>query len=414
MMAARFAKPLAVAALIGAVAPAAATPIHTIQKIFDGGPTNQHSFRIPSLVKAKNGDLVAIAECRKNNPSDFGDINLVFRRSTNNGDSWGSLGEVVGVGPGTWGNPTAVVDMNSATGRIWLFMNWNSGDITNADQIDTWGERKVYSCYSDTNGASWSSPVDRTTALLPPSFTWDAIGPGVGIQLTQAQPGWLVIPARGRNIYSTNSGATWQLQTFGSGGLGESTVTELVDGRLLRNDRPTSSQAERRWLARGPINGTMGTFSPHDDLLDPRCEGSSLRYNMSAPNRIMFLNSASTVTRSKMRIRISYDGGLTWPISRRMYDTLTDAQAEAQGKGGYSSMAKWGNSTTGYGIGALIEINEGGTAEHRSIEYHKINLEWILDGAKEPKLAEPAEPAAETSPASSPSTATATPMTTPL
>jgi sialidase-1 len=97
----------------------------------------------------------------------------------------------------------------------------------------------------------------------------------------------------------------------------------------------------------------------------------------------MVLNSASTETRCKMRVRISYDGGVTWPISRKIYDWLTDDEAFAQGKGGYSSMVK----TADYTIGALIEINEdtGDSGNsHRSIEFHKFNLPWMVDGATEP------------------------------
>jgi sialidase-1 len=84
-----------------------------------------------------------------------------------------------------------------------------------------------------------------------------------------------------------------------------------------------------------------------------------------------------------MGVRLSYDGGVTWPISRRIYDWLTDSEAAAQGKGGYSSMVK----TADYTIGALIEVNENtGNSEtsHRSIEFHKFNLPWMLDGHAEP------------------------------
>ena len=393
---------LTAAVALCAVTPVAATPLHTYSKIFDGTdtPINQHSFRVPCLVKAKNNYLVAIVECRKDGTSDFGDININFKRSANYGNTWDTtMGEVVGTGPGSWTNPTAVVDMNSSTGRIWCFMSWNSDTIHAQSEVDVWGERKVYSMYSDTNGASWVGLTDRTAALLPPSYHWDAMGPGIGIQMAQpatqpyGHPGWLVIPAVGRNIYSENGGGLWKLQPFASGGKGESTVTELTNGKILRNDRPTgtyeSGQPERRHLASGPIDGAMSSFTPHETLLDPHCEGSSLRYNFAsgtAPERIIFLNSASSLVRTKMRLRVSYDGGVTWPAGagRRLYDgILTEQQEEDQGKGGYSSMIKWGDVNAGYGVGALVEINEGGTAQHRSIEYHKMNLEWILNGYQE-------------------------------
>ena len=84
-----------------------------------------------------------------------------------------------------------------------------------------------------------------------------------------------------------------------------------------------------------------------------------------------------------MRVRISYDGGVTWPISRRIYDWLTDDEAASQGKGGYSSMVK----TADYTVGTLIEINEdagSSSTSHRSIEFHKFNLPWMLNGSTEP------------------------------
>lgn len=361
-----------------------ATQTHTYVKIFDGGSDGYHSFRIPSIVRTNDNTLLAFVEGRMSANKDYGNINVEYKRSTDNGSTWSSMLEVVGAGQGTWGNPTSVVDRT--TGRIWVFMSWNSatknqGGTDGYDKIDTWGDRKVYYSYSDDDGLSFSTPTDMTSTLLPANYKWDAMGPGVGIQTTN---GTLVIPAIGRNIYSTDHGATWQYKLI-PGGTSEGTIVELMDGRLMRNDRATSSVWEtgkRRWVSRGTIAGTFSTFAPDDVLLDPACEGSIVRYTGS-PDRIMVLNSASTETRCKMRVRISYDGGVTWPISRKIYDWLTDAEAFSQGKGGYSSMVK----TADYTIGALIEINENtgdSGNSHRSIEFHKFNLPWMVDGATEP------------------------------
>lgn len=371
---------------------ALATQVHQYQIIFNGGTDSlngitYHSFRIPSIVRANNGTLIAFAEGRAANNRDYGNINLVYKRSLDNGSTWSSLSEVVGSGQGTWGNPTAVVDRD--TGRVWIFMSWNDqfhnqGGTDGYEKIDSWGERRVFVSYSDNSGSSWVTPVDLTNALLPPGYTWDAIGPGVGIQITHTNnQDRLVIPATGRNIYSNDHGATWQYDLIPSG-TGEGTVVEHTDGRLIRNDRATTSVWEtgmRRWVSTGSIENGFPAFAPHNTLLDPKCEGSILRYTGS-PNRIYFLNPASTVSRCKMRVRISYDNGATWPISRKIHDWLTDDQTCSQGKGGYSSMAK----TADFMTAALIEINEntGDTNSHRSIEFHKFNLPWILNGATEP------------------------------
>src|SRR5699024_9647974 len=108
--------------------------------------------------------------------------------SKDNGVTWSALKTVVSEGNGTWGNPTAVVD--EFNGRIWLFMSWNSGDHNQLgtdgfERIDSWGKRKVYASYSNDEGNSWSKPQDLTATLLPPNYTWDAMGPGIGIQKTQ-------------------------------------------------------------------------------------------------------------------------------------------------------------------------------------------------------------------------------------
>jgi sialidase-1 len=361
-----------------------AAQTHTYVKIFDGGSDGYHSFRIPSIVRTNANTLLAFVEGRMSSNKDYGNINVEYKRSTNDGATWSSMLEVVGAGQGTWGNPTAVVDRN--TGRIWVFMSWNSATKNQSgtdgyDKIDTWGDRKVYYSYSDNDGLSFSTPTDMTSTLLPANYKWDAMGPGVGIQTSN---GTLVIPAIGRNIYSTDHGATWHYKSI-PGGTSEGAIVELNDGRLMRNDRATRSVWEtgkRRWVSRGTIAGSFSAFAPDDVLLDPACQGSLVRYT-GAPDRIMVLNSASTETRCKMRVRISYDGGVTWPISRKIFDWLTDSEAFAQGKGGYSSMVK----TADYTIGALIEINENtgdSGNSHRSIEFHKFNLPWMLNGSTEP------------------------------
>lgn len=371
------------------VAFTAQSPYKSMIKLFDGDDNGvYHSFRIPSIVTAKNGNLIAFAEGRKNGNEDYGDINLVYKISTDNGLNWSSLMTVVGIGPGTWGNPTAVVDKTS--GRVCLFMSWNSGTKNQFgndgyDPIDTHGDRRVYYSYSDDHGLTWSEPENLTSTLLPPGAIWDAMGPGVGIQkLKSPNIGRLIIPAINRNIYSDDGGVTWQRLNVPAGSTSEGTVTELSSGWVMRNDRAISSvwnSGKRRYVSRGSSTG-FSSFVPDNTLLDPKCQASTLRYNFDAPDRILFLNPASTTNRCKMRVRISYDDGYTWPISRAIYPNLTPQETCDMGFGGYSSMTK----TADYRVGALIEINEDkyDSDGNRSIEFHKFNLAWILNGQSEP------------------------------
>jgi len=386
-------------ATLVAVGPArAAAAAHSEKLLFDGGGSESlngityHSFRIPSLVRTKANTLIAFAEGRAANNRDYGNINLLFKRSTDNGATWSGLREVVGAGQGTWGNPTAVVDQT--TGRIWLFLNWNPADHSQTGEngttpVTAWEHRKTYLSSSGDDGLTWSTPVDMTDELKPRTlangrvWAWDAVGPGVGIQTTT---GRLVVPATHRNFYSDDHGATWQVQRIGEE-TGEGTILQLTDGRLMRNDRAVSAvweTAKRRWVARGTIEGGFGAFAPDDTLLDPPAQASLLRYNLDSPTRIVFLNSASTETRTKMRVRISYDEARTWRFSRPLSDApLPDWPGlgnASVAEGGYSSMAK----TADFFVGALVEVNEdtanNGTS-HRSIVFRKFNLPWMLNGA---------------------------------
>jgi sialidase-1 len=354
-----------------------------------------HSFRIPAVVRTSTGRILAFAEGRRHNNRDFGDINLVYKRTktaTNHGAAsgdWESLREVVGAGAGTWGNPTPVVDGST----IYLFMSWNSGgysqnggdvlpDGTTTKKIDTtWeGRRHLYLSTSTDDGSTWSQPEDLTKSLTPSNRAWDAVGPGIGIKLTTGE---LVVPAQGRNLigHGTPGNRTWSMQVL-SGAGSEGTVAQTPDGRLYRNDRPGGDGDYRR-VARGTLGGGFGAFVDDTGLPDPGCEGSLLLYNLAdakGPARMVFMNSASKDSRRKMRVRISYDqDAAKWDFGRE----LSDAAVSGAGyEGGYSSMTK----TADFKIGALVESDfyndKGGGGSYRAIIWRRFNLSWILNGPR--------------------------------
>ncbi|MFD0382088.1 hypothetical protein ACFQ2B_05625 [Streptomyces stramineus] len=97
----------------------------------DHGPYS--CFRIPALVTTARGTLLAFAEGRKGNCGDATDIDLVLKRSTDGGRTWGPL-LIVDEGLGdTHGNPAPVVDR--ATGRVVVVTTYNAGrpDAGNCD-----------------------------------------------------------------------------------------------------------------------------------------------------------------------------------------------------------------------------------------------------------------------------------------
>jgi sialidase-1 len=89
-----------------------------------------NTYRIPAIVATTNGTLLAFCEGRKTSLSDAGDIDLVLKRSTDAGDTWGALTIVQEEGDTatiTIGNPVPVVDRQ--TGRIWLAFCRNNSRV---------------------------------------------------------------------------------------------------------------------------------------------------------------------------------------------------------------------------------------------------------------------------------------------
>ncbi|WP_236718415.1 exo-alpha-sialidase [Actinoplanes sp. TFC3] len=388
-----------VTALMSAGSPAlAAGQKHSETLLFDGdgetlNGTRYHSFRIPSLLRTTKDTLLAFAEGRAESNRDYGNINLMVKRSTDDGASWSALAEVVGTGQGTWGNPTAVVERTSGT--ILLFLSWNPAGLSQngADgttRISAWGERRVklFTSSKQEDGRTWHGPVDLTAAVTPKKhadgseWAWDAVGPGAGIETSS---GRLVIPATNRTIYSDDGGTTFHSAPMARGQevTGESSVLELTDGRLMRNDTAVKAKwetAKNRWIARGTVEGGFTAYTPDPHLPDPHAQASVLRYNLDTTPRIMFLNSASTTNRRAMTIRVSTDEAVTWPVSRPLSDAPLPAWPQLGAgnvaEGGYSSMAK----TADLSVGALVEVNEDVDANetsHRSIVFRKMNLPWI-------------------------------------
>jgi sialidase-1 len=355
--------------------------------LFDGG-TDYHSFRIPSIVRT-DSCLIAICEGRNDNNFDYGNINTVCRRSYDNGATWKPLQAIAGPGNFTDGNPTAVVDKTNNT--VFVFMLHS--DPTHYTQADghTYlafgpGDRHVEFVKSSDNGRHWTAPLDVTSTTQPGGTTFDFIGPGVGVQTIHdpLHPNRLVIPAYGRNIYSDNHGANWTFVVCNTGAYQttESTIVEKLNGKFYRNDRAPTYRDPFRVVDSGTIGGFHTVWPTDYTLPDPHSEGSLVRYNDPKPNRIMFLNSADTGTRTAMTLRISYNEGKTWTAGR-----LLPANNVSPGKqGGYSSMVKTGDAA----IGALVEYNEDASSKaasltsHRSIRFIKFNLPWMIYPNSEP------------------------------
>src|SRR5690606_22867680 len=109
---------LAVACYVGSIAQETT--------VFKSSEDGYASYRIPAIIKTKNGDLMAIAEGRVDHTGDYGNVDIV--RKISNAQSttwcpWPVLAQYVNRQPC---NPAAVIDLldrNYKNGRIFLFYN---------------------------------------------------------------------------------------------------------------------------------------------------------------------------------------------------------------------------------------------------------------------------------------------------
>ncbi len=155
---------LLVAAL---AAPACAESSLAHVNVFVSGQDGYSCYRIPALEVAPDGSLLAFAEARKYNAGDPGmennEIDLVGKRSTDNGRTWSAM-EVIEHAGERWSsaNPATVVDRQ--TGRVWLlYLRCKPGRGTDTARPGT-DDNQVLARWSDNNGRTWSAPLDLTAA----------------------------------------------------------------------------------------------------------------------------------------------------------------------------------------------------------------------------------------------------------
>lgn len=340
--------------------------------VFRAGDAGYHTFRIPCLVASSNGTLIAICEGRKTDAKDHGDIDLVYKRSTDAGTNWSALSvlhEEGGTNPVTIGNPCAVIERD--TDRIWLAFARDNKD--------------VFITHSDDVGQTWAKPKDITADVKKPEWTWYATGPGAGIQITNGtHRGRIIIPcdhrepANGKAIkkshvfYSDDRGATWKLGGSAPEHTDECQVAELADGALLLSmrqflarDGGNATAAGKRAHAISRDGGaTWQDFKLQDALPDPCCQASLIRFggkDRLKRHLMLFSNPASPTKRESMAIRLSYDGGLTWPVTKPLWS----------GPSAYSSLA----TLPANAIGCLFEC--GDANPYQRIVFSKCTLHWI-------------------------------------
>lgn len=343
-------------------------------------------FRIPAVVRSTSGTLLAFAEGRVDNCGDAGDIDLVVKRSTDGGRTWGPL-RVVNPGNGdTHGNPVPVVD--ATTGRILLITTYNAGRDDSAGCAVPC-PRTPHLQYSDDDGRTWSAPRDISAEADRPGWdSWYASGPVHGIQLTVGpHAGRLVFGVNAETsdgaghpianhaalVYSDDHGAHWHIGAtdtyrFPAGGTftqkpSEVSVVQLPNGDIYAGGREQGGTdiGNRDYAISRDGGQTFSTrFTTIPDLVTPMVQGSLLRVG----HRILFASPSDTDRRRWMMIRSSFDNGRTWQNADQG-TRITDDWS------GYSDLVRVGGDTIGL-------LYEGGALDARDeIRFARFDLAYL-------------------------------------
>ena len=341
--------------------------------IFKSGLDGYNTFRIPTTITTISGVVLAFAEGRKNSSSDTGDIDIVLKRSLDEGKTWGELIVVRDDANNVCGNPSPVVD--SKTGKIFLLSTWNRGDDSEKEIIDLISNdtRRVYVMHSEDDGLNWTVPKEITSSVKKSNWTWYATGPVHGIQIQKGKKsGRMIIPcdhivAKTKKyfshiIYSDDGGNTWEIGGITpQDNVNECTIAEIGRGKLILNMRNYDRTKMNRQISISKDYGESWEKLRFDEtLVEPICQASILRYTFKGKkkNFLFFLNPGDENDRKNMTLRLSRDLGLSWEEKIILH----------KGPSAYSDITKLPNGN----LGCFFEA--GLNSPYEGIKFQEINL----------------------------------------
>ena len=350
---------------------------HTL--LFQPGDYNSTNYRIPGVITAKDGSIVAVTDKRKYNQGDLPeDIDIVCRRSTDGGHTWSEPYTIAqGTGYNHGFGDCVLAWTNDDNGLIAGFVGgvglWNS---TPSNPI------RSYIARSYDNGQTWTEPEDITdfifgsNCVVPEHRTWRAsfFGSGNGLITSTGRIMFVAAiretTAQSLNnyaVYSDDNGITWHVSGRASVSGDEAKVTELVDGRILMSIRHNG----KRWYNISNDGGEtwQSSTSTWNDITAPACNGDMIRYTSvnQGFNKNRLLHSVPFgSSRTDVSVYISYDEGETWPV-RKCIVPYSSA---------YSSLCVLPDGT----IGLYVEEEYPGNSGYSTVFYN-FSLEWLTDGA---------------------------------
>lgn len=291
-------------------------------------------YRIPSIITATNGDLIAAIDERVPSCGDLKwsrDINIVIRKSSDNGKTWGKIEKIIDYPLGqSASDPSMILDKQTNT----IFLFYNYMDLDNQKDI-------YYLKYisSNDNGKSWSKPVDITNQISKENWKNDFkfITSGRGIQTKKGTLlHCLVNLQKGTHVFGSNdNGKTWFITETPTSPGDESKIVELNDGSWMVNSRV--NKLGYRYSHFSNDDGKTWISKKEESIIDPGCNGSLIRYSHGEKNLLLLTNINNKKERKEIVLRYSIDEGRSWSNPKIIYN----------GEAAYSSMTVMENGNLG-------------------------------------------------------------------
>ncbi len=344
------------------------------------GDYNSSNYRIPAVITAKDGSIVAFTDKRKYNNTDLPeDIDIICNRSTDGGHTWS---EPITIAQGTgrfkgYGD-AALVHSNDENGLLAVFVG-GQGLWTSTPSEP----QNSYMVRSNDNGQTWTEPEVITHFIYGKDCedstrkNWYAsfFGSGNGLLTSTGRIIFVAaIRESGNNntlynyaVYSDDNGETWKVSGRATIGGDEAKVTELVDGRILMSIR----HGGNRWYNISSDGGETWRPSPLTwyDMTAPACNGDMIRFssvdNGGDKNRLLHSVPVGT-ERKNVTVFVSYDEGETWPTSRCIVPYSS----------AYSSLCILPDNT----IGFYVEEDYYTGKDNYSTVFYNFSLEWLTKG----------------------------------
>ena len=325
--------------------------------VFKGGDFGSKFYRIPAIVTAKDGSLVAVADKRIETNADLPNpIDVVARRSTDGGKTWSEYIVV------------AEHDSIGGTGDAALVVDQKSGDIlaiySHGNGLWQDSPAQITVNRSKDNGITWGDTIN----INPQILTTDSLGSqpikatsafatsGRALQLKDGRIMFALVTRREGDpkfkvyaVYSDDGGYTWDVSKQPASLDGdESKIVELNDGTLImsvRNRYRDKYMDNHRIFTYSTDRGETWSEPVAADIIDPACNGDIIVYGDG--DIVIHTLPDSPNKRENVSLFISRDNAKTFPEKKLVYD----------GGGAYSSITVLPNGD----LGVLTEENHEGT-----------------------------------------------------